>query len=413
MVSVVRRRTTCRLCDKNDLAQVLELSPSPLANSFVSVDCVEQVQNKYPLELCLCRSCGHAQLRVVIDPDALFRDYLYVSSTSSVFVEHFRKYVDDVLTDLSLPKMGLVVDIGSNDGILLSFFKARELRVLGVDPAHDIARKANEVGIKTLPEFFTGNLAKTIKQDYGDASIITANNVFAHVDDLAGMTCGIRELLAPDGVFVFEVSYLLDVIEKTLFDTIYHEHLSYHSVIPLRVFFERQGMELIEARRVPSHGGSLRGIVQHRGGPRPVSPSVATLAKREEQLGIHDVEVFHAFSENLDRLKTELAGLLRELREQGKVIAGYGAPAKATTLLFHFNLGDVLDFIVDDSPLKQNRFTPGHHVPVLPSQAIYERRPDYLLILAWNFAEAIMDNHQAFQDGGGHFIVPLPKIEIR
>lgn len=390
----------------------MQLTPTPLANAFVPAERVGDPQEAYPLDLYLCASCGHLQLLDVVDPEVLFRDYVYVSSTSPVFVEHFRRYADELLNRVKPPDGALVVEIGSNDGTLLKFFQDRSMRVLGIDPACEIARKATESGIETLPAYFTTELAHKIKEESGPAVIIAANNVFAHVDDLADMTKGIRDLLAPDGVFVFEVSYLVDVIEKTLFDTIYHEHLSYHSVKPLRVFFHRYGMELINTERVSTHGGSLRSTVQLAGGPWMVSPSVAQMITLEAKLGLDCAETFKSFAANIDRLKGRLHNLLRDLKAQGKTIAGYGAPAKATPLLFHFNLGSVLDFIVDDSPLKQNLFTPGHHIPVLPPQAIYERKPDYLLILAWNFSQSILKNHRAFRDQGGHFIVPLPEMEV-
>jgi hypothetical protein len=243
--------------------------------------------------------------------------------------------------------------------------------------------------------------------------VITANNVFAHIDDLEAVVEGIRTLLAPNGVFVFEVSYLVDVFEKTLFDTIYHEHLDYHSVRPLIPFFNRLGMELIEAQRVGSHGGSLRGIAQLKGGPHPVGKSVAEALATEEKLGLHNAAAFREFGNNINALKTALGKLLRELKSQRKTIAGFGAPAKATTLMYHFEIGpDLIDFIADDSPLKQNLYSPGYHIPVLPRQAVFDRKPDYLLMLAWNFAGPLMKALQPYADAGGHFIVPIPQLEI-
>ena len=348
----------------------------------------------------------------VVDPESLFRDYLYVSSTSPVFVEHFRNYADEVLARLNLQKDSLVVEIGSNDGTLLRFFQERGMKVLGVDPARDIAQKATAEGVKTIPAFFSSQLAGEVKKEYGFAQLIVANNVFAHMDNLVETTQGIRELLSGDGVFVFEVSYLVDVVEKVLFDTIYHEHLCYHSVKPLKLYFERQGMELIDTKRVPSHGGSLRAMAQLAGGARTASPSVAQMISLEEELALQQPETIRSFARRIEQVKTRLNTLLLDLKSQDKSLAAYGAPAKATTLLYQFDLGDVLDFIVDDSPLKQNLFSPGHHLPVLPAQAIYDRRPDYLLILAWNFSEPIMEKHHAFLEQGGHFIIPLPEVRM-
>lgn len=405
-------RETCRLCESRHLDLVIKLTPTPPANAFVPVDRAHHLQPEYPLDVFLCKGCGHVQLLDVVNPEILFRDYVYVSSTSPVFVEHFRSYADSILQATRLPEGALVVEIGSNDGILLKCFRARGMRVLGVDPARDIAERSTRDGIETLATFFTADLASRIRAERGQASVVLANNVFAHIDDLSGVAEGICELLAPDGIFVFEVSYLLDVIQKTLFDTIYHEHLSYHSVKPLRAFFPRHGLELVDVERVTPHGGSLRGTAQLAGGPRPVAESIARLIVQEDGIGLDRPETFQAFAANIERVRSQLRTLLRGLKQQGKSIAGYGAPAKATTLLYHFDLGGVLDFIVDDSPLKQNLYSPGHHLPVLPSSSIYERRPDFLLILAWNFASSIMKNNEWFRELGGHFIIPLPEMEV-
>ena len=306
-----------------------------------------------------------------------------------------------------------MVDIGSNDGTLLRFFKEGGRRILGVDPAREITDQARASGIPTIVEFFTPALAARIRDEHGPASVITSNNVIAHIDDLAAVMHGISHLLAPDGVFVFEVSYLADVVEKTLFDTIYHEHLDYHSVGPLVGFFSRCGLELIEAERVDTHGGSLRGVVQRKGGPRAVGSSVARALAQEKALELDRPATFRDFAAHIETLKAELIGLLKKLKAEGKRIAGFGAPAKTTTLMYHFGFEPgMIDFIVDDSPLKQGHFTPGMHIPVVPTQQLYERRPDYAVILAWNFAEPIMAKHAAFREGGGRFIIPLPKVHV-
>lgn len=404
----VRRRVACRLCDCRVLSLVLQLTPTPPANAFVSADMLLDEQEAYPLDIFLCTDCGHLQLLDVVNPDVLFRDYVYVSSTSPIFVDHFRRYADRVIEVARPSEDALVVEIGSNDGTFLRFFRERGLRVLGVDPALKIAREATKAGIETMPAFFDADLARQIRRERGPASIVAANNVLAHVDDLAGIATGIRELLAPDGVCVFEVSYLMDVVS----DTLYHEHLSYHSVKPLVEFFGRHGLELIDVERVPTHGGSIRGTVQLAEGRREVSPRVSEQVACEERVGLQSAGTFASLAARIDNVKACLSGLVRDLKAQGKTIAGFGAPAKATTLLYHLNLGGVLDFIVDDSPLKQNLFTPGHHIPVLPSQAIYDRKPGYVLVLAWNFAQSIMSNHKAFVEQGGRFIVPMPEVRV-
>lgn len=410
---LVSRRADCRLCGGRDLELVLELAPTPPANAFVSPKDAATPQERFPLDVHFCRKCGHVQLLDVVDPALLFEDYVYVSGTSPVFVKHFDDYAHDVIAKFA-PKPGsLVVDVGSNDGTLLAAFKKRGFKVLGVDPAKAIAAEATKKGIETLAAFFTPELAKKLRAGRGPAAVVTANNVFAHADDLRGIAEGVRALLAEDGVFVFEVSYLLDVFEKTLFDTIYHEHLAYHSVGPLEKFFASVGLELIEAERVGSHGGSLRGTVQREGGPRKKGASVARRLEEERKAGLDKPETLKAFARQIDARKKELTQLLAKLKKEGKRVAGFGAPAKATTLMHHFGLSaDALEFVVDDSPLKQGLLTPGLHVPVVASAELYARKPDYVLILAWNFAEPIIAKHAKFREQGGRFIVPLPKVEV-
>jgi SAM-dependent methyltransferase len=411
--ALCHRRNTCRLCEGRDLERVLSLTPTPPANAFVAGDALEVSQPIFPLDLHFCRTCAHVQLLDVVAAAALFEDYVYVSGTSPVFVEHFRRYAADIVGRSRHDPESLAVDVGSNDGTLLTFFEEHGFRVLGVDPAREIAAAASARGVETWPVFFTHEIAHRIRAERGPASVITANNVFAHVDDLEGLLEGVRALLGEGGVFVFEVSYLADVLAKTLFDTIYHEHLDYHSVKPLVGFFASNGFELIEAKRVGTHGGSVRGVAQRSGGPHRADGSVDRLVEEEERTGLDRPETFHAFATRIEELKGELGRLLRRLKAEGRSIAGFGAPAKATTLMHHFGLGpEIVDFIVDDSPLKQGLYTPGLHIPVVPSDAIYERAPDYLLILAWNFADPIMAKHRAFADAGGCFIVPLPKIEV-
>jgi len=413
--AAVRRRSDCRLCGSRDLQQVISIGPTPLANEFVAEEERGKPQDRFPLEVHICNGCGHVQLLDVVDPERLFRRYVYVSSTSPVFVEHFRRYVQAMLQLTGLPAGSSVMEIGSNDGTLLRFFQEAGMRVLGIDPARNIAEEATKRGIPTLSEFFDLALAKRLRVEGRRAALIAANNVFAHADDLHTIVEGVAHLLEPDGLFVFEVSYLLDVVEKTLFDTIYHEHLSYHTVKPLVGLFERHGMELVDAIRVDVHGGSLRGIAQLKGGRVRRQPGVEGLIAEEARRGLHGPQAYRQFFQEIQQRKVELTDLLRGLAAQGKKVAGFGAPAKATTLMFHFGLGpEALAYIVDDNPLKQGLYSPGHHIPVVPSAHLYEptHRPDYALILAWNFADSIMQAHRRFRDTGGRFIVPLPTVEV-
>jgi SAM-dependent methyltransferase len=408
-----RRRTACRLCGGKALSLVLSLTPTPLANALLSDEVLNNKEEYFPLDLFFCDHCQHLQLLDIVDPATLFENYVYVSGTSPVFVRHFESYAEDIICRFRLKSGDLIVEVGSNDGTLLRFFKQSGMRVLGVDPAKEIAKAATASGIETWPEFFSQAVASRILKTHGPAAVVCANNVFAHIDDLKGMVQNTCDLLGPAGVFVFEVSYLLDVYEKTLFDTIYHEHLDYHSVKPLDNFFKAQGLELIEAIRVSTHGGSLRGITQKRGGPHAQDPSVKELIDKEIRVGLDRSQTFHDFARRINQRKFELTRFLKEIKSQGKTIAGFGAPAKATTLMHHFGLGkEVIDFIVDSNPLKQGLFTPGLHVPILPPQSVQERRPDYILILAWNFAPSIIESLKPFQNSGGRFIVPLPDLKV-
>ncbi len=407
------KRDNCRLCSSKSITSVLRLEDTPPANNFVKASDLTKEQEKFPLELFFCQDCSHLQLPYVVNPNFLFDDYVYVSGTSPVFIKHFSDYADSLITNYAPSKNNIIVDIGSNDGTFLKFFKEKGYEVLGIDPAVEISEKANEKGIKTINSFFDHKLAKQLKLNYPKASIISANNVFAHADDLVGILDGVKQILSNEGIFVFEVSYLVDVFEKNLFDTIYHEHLSYHSVKPLKKFFKNNDMQLIDVQRIPTHGGSIRGIAQFKDGPRKERSTVEKIILMEEEKQVDKISTFMDFAENINKLKEELTNTLLNLRKKNKKIAGFGAPAKATTLMYQFDLNkDIIDFIVDDNPLKQNTFTPGLHVPVLSSDALEYQKPDYLLILAWNFADSIIEKNKDYLNSGGHFIIPLPEIKI-
>lgn len=413
MSEAYHRRPDCRLCGSADLQLVLGLTPTPPANAMVTAEDRAARQETFPLDVFFCRNCFHVQITDIVDPRVLFERYLYVSGTSKVFVKHLEQYTHDVIARFSIPKDSLAVEIGSNDGTQLSFFQKSGMRVLGIDPAKNLAADATRRGIETIAGFFTERLAKEIRAERGPAKVVTANNVFAHIDDLAGIVAGVRTLLAPDGVFVFEVSYLVDVYEKTLFDTIYHEHLSYHSVKPLARFFAANGMEMIEAERVTTQGGSLRGTAQLKGGPHKIGKSVAEMSANEELIGLDKADTLAALGRNVNRIGNKLNALLHKLKAEGKKIAGFGAPAKATTLMYQFNIdASLIDYIVEENPLKQGMYTPGKHIPVVAPPALTTDRPDYLVILAWNFAPSIIENYAEFRASGGKFIVPLPEVTV-
>lgn len=404
------RRETCRLCGGTHHEVVLKLAPAPVVDAYVPATRLQEPQPTYPLDLFLCRSCGHAQLLHVVDLELLYRDYLFVTASSLGLPEHFQRYAEEVLRRIQPPTDALVVDIGSNDGMLLRAFQRQGMRVLGIDPAVQIAKRATAEGIETLPIFFSSGEGRRLRAERGPAAIVTVNNLFANVDDLVDITAGIRELLAPDGVFVFESFYLLDVVQQMVFDFIYHEHLSAFSVRPLATFFRQQGMELINVQRVPTKGGSIRCTLQRAGGPRQTSAAVAELMALEEAVGLQRPELFRDFTAKIDAVKRQVVERLRALKAQGRLMAGYGASATTTVLLYHFGLQDLVSFIADDNPTRQGLFSPGCHLPVVSPQALYERRPDAVLIFAWRYAQPILQRHQAYLAQRGRFIIPLPQL---
>ncbi|MGZ5817164.1 MAG: methyltransferase domain-containing protein, partial [Burkholderiaceae bacterium] len=391
MTSSVTRRDHCRLCDSKRVELVLPIVASPIADAYVPHERLSEKQDAYPLDLYLCRDCGHVQNVDVVNPEILFRDYIYVTSSSLGLVEHYRRYADEILGQFDVPQGSLVLEIGSNDGSLLGFFKAKGLKVLGIDPAVRIAKEATERGIPTLPEFFGSKLAQEIRKEHGPAAIITANNVFAHADNLADIVRGIHTMLDDNGVFVFEVSYLPDIVDRFLFDTVYHEHVSYHSIVPLARFFERLGMQLFDVQRISSKGGSIRGFAQRlMEGRHAVTQSVTDMIAEETRRGFDQPAIYHAYGDAIAARKLAVEQVVNAARASGKKVAGYGASTTVTTLMWHFDLTDKLEFLADDNPLKQGLFAPKCHIPVLPSDELYTRRPDYVVILAWNYAEPIM-----------------------
>ena len=406
-------KKTCRLCGKGPLEKFFNLGLQPLANAFLAQEHFEK-EKQYPLCVARCTNsvCGFVQLAYVVNPDELFSDYVYVSSTSPAFVRHFEEYASDMDRRVGL-KGALTLDIGSNDGVLLKPLKALGARALGVDPAAAIAKRATESGLETIVGYFTEKFAKELKAARGEAKLITANNVFAHIDDLDDVMRGVQALLSRDGLFVIEAPYLVDYLEKKLFDTTYHEHLSYLSLRPLQLFFKKFGMHIVDVECVDTHGGSMRIMVAPDGSRFAESPTVAKLISEEETKGLYNPETYQKFTLQVFKNREALRTLLGGLKKEGKTIAGYGAPAKGNTLLNFMQVGtETLDYIVDENPLKQGLFSPGMHVPIVPASHMESHRPDYLLILAWNFAPSIMEKNKAFKDAGGQFIIPVPEAQI-
>lgn len=411
----ITRRSDCRLCHSTNLKLVLQLEPSALANAFVSDLTIEQ--DKFPLDLFNCLDCGHYQLLDVVDPSILFKHYLYVSGTSKLMRRHFRNYACSVVSEFDLDDDDLLVEIGSNDGTSLKWFKTLGIKVLGIDPAENLAVKATQEGITTIPSFFNRKVANQIINEYGKASVVVANNVFAHADDLDEIVLGVKELLKENGVFIFEVSYFKDVILSGDFSQIYHEHTSYHTVLPLYSFFKKHDMQLYKIERVDSHGGSIRCFVSNKFDNNVLSSShndASFFIEQESKFGLYSINEpwsgVNKFIENIEKNKEDLNKLLIELKQSGKKISGVAASAKSTTFLHHYNIGtELLDYICDDAPEKIGLFSPGKHIPIVPFSKIYEDNPDYLLILSFNFVDSIITRHPNFK---GKWIVPLPELKI-
>lgn len=412
MTGVIHRRNDCRGCGSHDLELVFSLQPSPIGDAYVTPDRINVAQPSYPIDLYLCRSCGLAQLIDVIDPAILYGEYIYVTESSLGLAEHFRHYADSVIDRCKLNPESLVVDIGSNDGTLLRQFRDRGMPVLGVEPAAHIAAKATAGGINTIADFFTPDLARRMVAEHGRAKLITANNVFANIDDLTSWVKAINELLDDHGIFVFESYYLADLVQNMVFDFIYHEHLSAFSVKPIQALFERAGLQLVAVQRVMTKGGSLRYFVQRPRGPMTNDGSVGELRALEDTMGLYRKETYTAFAEKINALKEKTSTFLAQAKREGKSIAGFGASITGTTLIYHFGIGEYLDYLVDDNPAKQGRYSPGLHLPVLASSALYERKPDIVIVLAWRFAEPFIGKHQAYLEQGGRFVVPVPEFRI-
>lgn len=408
-----KHRNDCRLCGSTRLEHVLPIKPSAIGDAFVPKDRLNEPQKLYPLDCYLCLDCGHLQNLDVVNPDILFREYTYRTSVSLGLVEHFRKYAESVVSGLEIAPGNLVVEIGSNDGSLLKAFKALGMEVQGIDPAREIALRATSEGIPTVPDFFTSKIAKQIREERGQASVFCANNVFAHIDDMNDILVGIRSLLKDDGVFVFEVSYIVDMIDNMVFDTIYHEHVSHHALIPLETFLNKHDMTLFDVIKIPSKGGSIRCFAQPLSvGKRPRTQTFADLVAEEIRREVGKPAIYRDWFDRIEERKRETLAIVDEMLAQGKTVAAYGASTTTTTLLYHFELENRIAFIADDNPLKHGMYSPGAHIPVVPSEELMTRKPDLVVILAWVYAEPIIKRNQAYIDAGGAFLVPLPTCKI-
>ncbi|MGI9079041.1 MAG: class I SAM-dependent methyltransferase [Gemmatimonadaceae bacterium] len=411
--SVHHLRADCRACGSGQLRKFLELGPQPLANSFLSSEGEFGAEKRYPLDVYFCEGCTLVQLLDVIDPEVLFRDYIYVTGTSDTIAAHNATYAQTVVELLGLTRDDLVVEIASNDGSLLGCFQQHGVRTLGVEPATNIAEIASARGIETVNRFFDADAAPDIRESFGGAKAVIGNNVFAHVDDSRGFLRGCRELLDDDGLVIIEVPYLREMIDKLEYDTVYHEHLCYFSVAALLALCESAALSLIRVDRVPVHGGSIRIYAGRREHYGDHAPAVVAMIEEERELGLTNFARFEQFAADVEANRRDILGLLDSLARSGSTMAGYGAPAKGNTLLNYCNISTgTLPYTVDKSPLKVGKYTPGMHLPVRPTSTLLDDQPDYVMILAWNFAGEIMRQQQEYASRGGRFIIPIPSPGI-
>ena len=405
----------CLVCGGSAVKLFLDLGPTTLANKFIAEEELGNPEAVYPLRVGFCEDCTHVQLMEHVPPHAMFDDYLYISSASETLKNHLDSLSRTLIERLKLGPEDLVVDIGCNDGTLLDAFRRNaggKIRVLGVDPARNLAAAVAHLGIEREEKLFTAETAAAIREQRGGARLITATNTFPRIQGLANFVTGLKNLLAPGGVFVAEAHYLVDILDQVAFDTVYHEHVSYWALGPIQRLMRDNGMEVVDVQRLPIHHGQLRFFVQ-RQGEGVVSDAVAKLLQYEEERGLRNFETYEAFAQQVYRIRQQLTDTLAGLRESGHRVVGYGAPAKGNTLLTYLNLGaDKLDYIVDKSPFKQGRFTPGMHIPVVSPSRLTSDRPEYVLLLAWNFQEEVLQQQSAYRELGGKFITPVPEVRI-
>ncbi len=407
MLAVHHKRTCCRACEGERLTPFLALGLQPLANAFLASADEFAGEAKYPLDVYFCETCSLVQLLDVIDPEVLFRNYIYVTGTSDTIAHHNVEYARTVTDWLKLGPRDLVVEAASNDGSLLKQFKALGVSTLGVEPAVNIAEVARQNGIETEARFFSSETARGLRESYGRAKAIIANNVLAHVDDTIDFLRGGRELLADGGMVIFEVPYLGELLDRLEYDTVYHEHLCYFSVMALRKLCESAGLGIARIDRMPIHGGSLRVYAAAQTGH---CADAMAISEAERLAGLDSIARYRKFAEDVEKSRGLLQRLLCELRSQGRSIAAYGAPAKGNTLLNYCGIDtSFLPFTVEKNERKVGLYTPGMHIPVRPVAALLEQQPDDVLILAWNFASEIMSQQQAYRDRGGRFITPVPE----
>ena len=403
---------TCRSCNNPNGSLILDLGVQPLANNLLQPADLSKPEPKFPLRLAVCHSCWLLQIVDLVPAVDLFSEYLYFSSFSDLMLRHAREAATRYINEFSLGKNSLVIEIASNDGYFLKNFKQADVPSLGIEPAKNIAKVAQENGIDTLVEFFGKGLAQNLKSQGKKADLILGNNVFAHAPFTNDFVAGLAELLKPNGRIILEFPYAVDFVDKTEFDTIYHEHVFYFSLTALEPLFKRHGLSIFHAERIAIHGGSLRLFASHDSA-FPRQESVDDLLSHESAKGVKSEAYYLKFRDRVYSLRESLRGLLKDLKSKGKSVAAYGASAKGSTLLNFYGIGkETLDFVADRSTYKQGRLTSGTHIPIVPPEKLLEAMPDYTLLLTWNFADEILEQQKAYRDKGGKFIIPIPNVTV-
>lgn len=404
----------CRLCAAPLLHSFCDLGMSPLSNAFLRAEQLQQMEPFYPLHAHVCGSCHLVQLQQFESPQKIFSDYAYFSSYSESWLRHARKYCDAMVARFKLGPASRVIEVASNDGYLLQYFQQKEIPVLGIEPAENVARVAQNSGIPTRIKFFGIETASELAAEGSQADLLLGNNVLAHVPDLNDFIAGLKILLKPQGVITMEFPHLLRLMEKNQFDTIYHEHFSYFSMLTAEKAFAGHGLVLFDVEELDTHGGSLRIYARHaEDAGKPVAMSVARLKSEEITAGLDTLPAYSQFAAKTRETKNALLEFLIGAKRTGKSIAGYGAPAKGNTLLNYCGIrGDFIDYTVDRSPHKQGLFLPGTHIPVFHPDRIRETRPDYVLILPWNLKDEITEQMTHIRQWGGKFVVPIPRVEV-